>query len=61
MKNSSSSSGIKREDNRAGLDFLDFLLLLTVIMFPGGPQGEGFKEEVRKEKEVRKWNICLRC
>lgn len=59
MKNSNSSSGIKREDNWAGLDFLDFLLLLTLIMFPGGPQKEVFKAEVRKEKQVRKWNICL--
>lgn len=61
MKNSNRSSGIKREDNWASLVFLDFLLLLTLIMFPGGPQEECFKEEVRKEKQVRKWNICLSC
>lgn len=61
MKNSNGCFGIKREYNWAGLDLLDFLFLLSLIMFPGGPQEEMFKEEVRKEKQVRKWNICLRC
>lgn len=57
IKMSNSSSGIKREDSSAGLDILDFLLILTLILFPGGQkktnvQGRGQERETSQKMQL---------